>query len=132
MKKLGFLRIMITNQPDVAYGRVTFSEWEKIQRRVETLGFDDVFMCRHRTQDKCPMKKPSHLMLIAAADKWGIDPKSSYMIGDTFNDTLAGKKSGCTTILIKAPYNKGTKSDHLVKNFWEAARLIKTLNAPSG
>ena len=106
VKELGYLRIMITNQPDVAYGYMPEDEWERIQQCVtETLALDDVFMCRHRSEDKCPMKKPSSLMLVAAADKWGIDLSSSYMIGDTEKDIRAGKAAGCKTILVQRFYN---------------------------
>ena len=48
LKKLGFLRIMVTNQPDVAYGHLTRKEWEKVHRKItKEIKFDDVFICRH-------------------------------------------------------------------------------------
>lgn len=107
-----FLRILITNQPDVAHGYMIQDEWEKIQNAVvEKLQPDDVFMCRHRTQDNCPLKKPSPMMILAAADKWGIDLPSSYMVGDTEQDMQAGSAAGCRTILMKSSYNSGVKAD---------------------
>ncbi len=127
LKKMGFLIVLVTNQPDVAYGYVSQEEWEKIQNKVAKLGFDDIFMCRHRREDGCPFKKPSPMMLIAAADKWGIDLRRSYMVGDTEYDTGAGKSAGCTTILVDADYNRETESHYRVKDFWAAVQLIKAL-----
>lgn len=125
---LGFLRIMITNQPDVAYGYLSYEDWREVHETiVRRLPFDDVFMCRHATRDGCAFKKPSPLMLLAAADKWGIDLKSSYMIGDTINDTSAGKAAGCKTILIQAPYNKEVEADMIVPNILIASRMILNL-----
>jgi len=113
LKVLGFLSIIVTNQPDVANGFMTEDEWEKIHNTViERLRPDDFFMCRHRTMKECAFKKPSPLMLLAAADKWGIDLSASYMVGDTHKDMEAGKAAGCTTILLETSYNSGTEADY--------------------
>lgn len=125
LKKLGFLKILITNQPDLAYGIVSKENWLKIQRLVERLGFDDVFICRHTRYQKCYFRKPSPGMLLAAADKWGIDLKNSWMIGDTSADTEAGKAAGCQTILLVRNYNVDVKSDYIAKDMWNAVKFIQ-------
>lgn len=93
------------------------------------LDFDDICICRHRTQDNCPMKKPFPTMLMAAACKWDILLGGSYMIGDTENDILAGNAAGCKTILLRRPYNEG--SDYgatysVQDDFFSAALTIVT------
>ncbi|OGN03862.1 MAG: hypothetical protein A2655_01225 [Candidatus Yanofskybacteria bacterium RIFCSPHIGHO2_01_FULL_43_42] len=126
LKEMKFLRILVTNQPDVAHGYMDEDVWRRIQKRIEhTFGFDDVFMCRHRDEDKCPFKKPSPLMLLSAADKWGIDLGQSYMIGDTEADVLSGKMAGCRTILIDMFYNKDVSPDIRVASFADAVRHIQ-------
>ncbi|TSC89881.1 MAG: phosphatase [Parcubacteria group bacterium Gr01-1014_3] len=103
---LGYLRIITTNQPDVAYGHVSEEEWTKIHEAVlARVQPDDCFMCRHTREAGCPMKKPNPGMLIAAADKWNIDLSHSYIIGDTYADVSAGYKAGCNTIILERPYN---------------------------
>ena len=107
LKTSGFMRIMITNQPDVALGYMTEVNWNVIHSEVlSTLKLDDYYLCRHTEADNCPFKKPSPLMLQAAADKWGINLSRSYMVGDTVKDMEAGKAAGCETVLIRTPYNK--------------------------
>jgi|SRR3989338_1398370 len=102
MKEMGYLRIMVTNQPDVAHGYMSQKEWDDIHNTViDELKLDDYYMCRHTADDDCPYKKPSPMMLIAAADKWGIDLKNSIMIGDTRTDMLTGRAAGCKTILVR-------------------------------
>lgn len=103
---LGFMTIMITNQPDVALGYAERSEWNKIHSSViNYLELDDFYMCRHTSDQNCPCKKPLPGMLITASDKWGIDLNSSYMVGDTIADIGAGKAAGCKTVLIRKFYN---------------------------
>lgn len=125
LKDMGFLRILVTNQPDVGYGHIEYAEWHQIQNWVtKRYEFDDVFMCRHGRSSKCPNRKPRSGMLYAAADKHGISLAHSYMIGDTYKDMRAGETAGCTTILIDAPYNKRVKCDVRVKDLTGAAVYI--------
>lgn len=121
---VGFLRILVTNQPDVKKGLVSYDEWRAMQNKVEELGFDDIFICPHLTEDKCDCKKPKPGMLLEAAKKWNIDFPRSYMIGDTTADTLAAQAAGCTSILVKGSYNLDVTADYAVDNVIEAALLI--------
>ena len=125
LRRAGFLRIMVTNQPDVAHGYMEEEEWKKIHRAiVSSLDFDDVFMCRHRQGDGCPFKKPSGLMLQSAADKWGINLSKSYMVGDTYADSESGKLAGCETILVDRFYNQDAVCDVRVGNLMDAVKVI--------
>ncbi len=127
-KKLPFLKILVTNQPDVAYGKVTYDDWKKMQSRVEELPFDDVLICHHTRFDNCLCRKPQPGLLFKAAKIWSIDLKNSYLIGDTEKDVLAGQAAGCRTILIDADYNQSISSDYRVKTLLEAAELLKSLS----
>ena len=126
VRRLNYLRVMITNQPDVALGYLRPDTWQIIHDRVVShLKLDDVFMCRHRSQDNCPLKKPSPLMLLAAADKWGIDLAQSYMVGDSDKDIEAGRRAGCRTILIRRHYNSGVVADHTVFSLADILSIIE-------
>lgn len=131
LRNHGFLVILVTNQPDVAHGYMDEDSWRKIQKRVEdTLGLDDIFMCRHRAEDNCPFKKPSPLMLRAAADKFGIDLSRSWMVGDTDTDMQTGRAAGCRVILIDKPlplYNQNLGSsdyEYRASNILDAVDYI--------
>lgn len=128
LEEEGLLRILVTDQPDVTHGYMDEKIWQRIQNRVkDTLGFDDIFMCRHRREDNCPFKKPSPLMLQSAADKWGIDLSGSWMIGDTDQDMKTGRAAGCRVILIDHFYNSNLKEsdyDYRVYSLMEAVEFI--------
>ena len=117
--------ILITNQPDVAYGTMKRNDHEKIMSEVRALSFYDIFVCEHGREDGCVCKKPKPGMLLEAAKKHKIDLASSYMVGDTKNDMEAGKSAGCTTILVEQHYNTDAEADIRVKNLCEIVDLLE-------
>jgi len=128
----GFLRILVTNQPDITHGHVSPREWRWMQSCIEQLPFDDVFICFHTNTEGCLCKKPKPGMLLEAAKKWHIDLSHSYMIGDTGADTKAAAAAGCKSILVEAPYNKRVNTTKLATLRIFAVVLIGVLpNLPS-
>jgi len=124
LRNAGFLAILATNQPDIRYGKITEGDWQWIQNQIADIPFDDIFICFHGRDDGCECKKPKPGMLLAAAKKWQIDLKSSFMIGDERSDIEAGKAAGCKTILIEDEVNDGVTADKRVKNLSEAVKYI--------
>lgn len=113
----GYLAIVVTNQPVVARGEVTFDELEIIHNKMETLlGYegayvDAIYYCPHHPHKgyvgeiaelkiECDCRKPKPGMLLKAATDYNIDLKESWMIGDGENDVRAGKNAGCKTAFI--------------------------------
>jgi len=122
---LGLLRILATNQPDIAYGILSQTDHERIMQEVKALPLDDIFVCLHKRDDGCLCKKPKPGMLLDAADKWNIDLASSFMIGDTKDDVEAARAVGCATVIVDCDYNKEVEADIRVGSLLEAARSIK-------
>ena len=124
LKNHGYLRILVTNQPDIAYGTMTQENWRLIREEIDKLSFDDVYVCFHGRKEKCRCMKPEPGMFEDAVRKWDIDVSSSFIVGDTENDAEAGKTIGCTTILLARTYNSGISSDVRAKSLLEAAKWI--------
>lgn len=113
-----YLAIVVTNQPVIARGEVTFTELDMIHNKMETLlgkdgaYLDKIYFCPHHP-DKgfeseikelkidCSCRKPKPGMLLQASKDLNIDLSSSYMIGDSNSDVECGIRAGCTSILIK-------------------------------
>jgi D-glycero-D-manno-heptose 1,7-bisphosphate phosphatase len=57
-------------------------------------------VCFHDDVDGCTCRKPKPGMLTDAMKRHGIDPSSSFMVGDRWRDITAGRLAGCTTILV--------------------------------
>jgi D-glycero-D-manno-heptose 1,7-bisphosphate phosphatase len=101
LKELGFVLVVVTNQPDIAAGRNTMAildaMHEELRRR---LPVDEIKVCVHVDTDRCNCRKPKPGMLLEAAREQDIDLTRSIMIGDRWRDIEAGHAAGCSTILI--------------------------------
>lgn len=115
----GYLAIVVTNQPVIARGEVSWEELHEIHRKMETLlgkdgaYIDGIYICPHhpdkgfegeRPEYKidCDCRKPKSGLLLQAANDFNIDLSQSIMIGDSERDVEAGRNAGCfETIMIK-------------------------------
>lgn len=108
----GYLAVVVTNQPVIARGEVTWDELQDIHNKMETLlgqqgaYLDGLYFCPHHPHNgfegeivelkiDCDCRKPKPGMLIKAAGDLNIDLSSSFMIGDSDNDIQAGEAAGC-------------------------------------
>ncbi len=113
----GYLAIVVTNQPVVARGEVSFEELEEIHNKMETLlgkegvYLDAIYYCPHHPHKgyegerpelkiDCDCRKPKPGMLFKAAEDFNIDLSQSWMVGDGENDVKAGINAGCKTVLL--------------------------------
>lgn len=100
-KEAGFLVIVVTNQPDLTTGKTSREVIEAMNGRLrDELGVDDIIVCPHTDDARCDCRKPKPGMLLAAAEKWGIDLSRSIMVGDRWRDVEAGKAAGCTATVF--------------------------------
>lgn len=113
----GYLAIVITNQPVIARGEVTFAGLEEIHNKMETLlgqdgaYLDAIYFCPHHPHKgyegevpelkiDCDCRKPKAGMIFKAAKDFNIDISESWMIGDGENDVLCGINAGSKTAFI--------------------------------
>ena len=113
----GYLCIVVTNQPVIARGEVSWEQLDEIHNKLETkLGLegayiDGMYFCPHHPHKgyegeipelkfDCDCRKPKPGMLLQAAKDFNIDLSSSWMIGDGEIDIKAGIAAGCKTVLV--------------------------------
>ncbi|MFH1931655.1 MAG: HAD-IIIA family hydrolase [Pseudomonadota bacterium] len=125
LKNSGFKVIVVTNQPDIARGKLEQDnlDWMTDKIRKETK-VDDIIVCPHDDGDECDCRKPLPGMILHSAEKWGIDLANSYMIGDGWKDMEAGRQAGCRCILIDTAYNKDVDCERRVKTLAQAVQCI--------
>jgi D-glycero-D-manno-heptose 1,7-bisphosphate phosphatase len=127
LKEAGYTVIVCTNQPDVATGRTSRTAVDTMHALVrDRLKIDDIKVCFHTDQDGCDCRKPKPGMLLAAAHEHNIDLAASYMVGDRWRDTAAGKAAGCVTVFVDYGYDQDGPNtpDHVVASLAEAAGII--------
>jgi D-glycero-D-manno-heptose 1,7-bisphosphate phosphatase len=105
LKRLQFLLIVVTNQPDVARGSQSKSVVEEIHEfLLSRLPIDDIYVCYHDDADRCACRKPAPGLLLEAARKHDIQLNDSFLIGDRWRDIEAGTSAQCKTVLIDYGY----------------------------
>ena len=108
---LGFLLVVVSNQPDVARGTQRREVVETMNTRLrEMIPLDDIRVCYHDDGDGCDCRKPQPGLLLAAARDLDIDMAASFMVGDRSRDIEAGRRAGCLTILVGDGYGESLSS----------------------
>lgn len=140
----GYLAIVITNQPVIARGEVTFDELNEIHNKMETLlgtkgaFLDGIYFCPHHPHKgfegeiaelkiDCNCRKPGTGLIDRAVEDFNIDIEKSWMIGDTTGDIKTGKNAGCRTCLVKTG-QAGLDGKYDLKADFEADTLFDAIN----
>ena len=140
---LGFLVVVVTNQPVVARGWLTEKEVDHIHvtlaERLLKRGakLNAIYYCPHhpnanlkKYRIKCRCRKPNIGMVRKAVRELSIDLRASWMVGDGGRDVAAGKKAGLQTILVKTGYggkdiDYGATPDFVARDLGAAVAIIK-------
>lgn len=153
LNSIGMKVIVVTNQPQVARGLCTENDVERINRKIsgELLAqgakVDAFYFCPHHPEKHhadipehavkyrvdCSCRKPLPGMIRKAAADFGIDIKSSYMVGDQTFDIKAAENAGCRSILVttgKAGSDKkyDITPDFVCSDLKSACTLIKGIS----
>ena len=130
LKKLNFVCIVVTNQPDVSRGKINKNTVIKINNFLKKkIKLDDIFVCYHDDKDNCNCRKPKPGLLLQAGKKWNVDFKKSFMIGDQWRDIQSGEKAGCKTIFLDYKYKdkKPKNPDFVTDTLLNAVFFIEKL-----
>jgi D-glycero-D-manno-heptose 1,7-bisphosphate phosphatase len=147
LKSTGLPVIIVTNQSGVGRGYFTEEMVGQVHRMVQdTLqaagtGVDAFYYCPHHPsaavesyRQECRCRKPGTGMPDEAAERFGIDLRRSYVVGDTYRDMKMGFAIGARTVMLMTGYGRGEYEyrragwsrmpDLIAENLLEAARLI--------
>lgn len=137
INKSDYLSVVVTNQPMIAKGFVSFEEVENTHKKMETLlgeqhaYLNGIYYCPHHPEKgfegevpelkiECECRKPKAGMIFKAAEELNIDLNNSWMIGDSKRDIEAGKNAGCKTISIKENFG----ADYVAEDLKDAINYI--------
>lgn len=149
INQLGFLAIVISNQPGIAKGKFSpalldaMTEKMLVELRQQQARIDAIYYCPHHPEGivgeyrkVCECRKPKPGMLLKAAQEWDISLQESYFIGDGITDIQAGSAAGVSTILIYPSSRcylcdelnrQKVQPDHLAKNLLDGVHFIRQL-----
>jgi len=116
LAQAGFALVCVSNQPAAAKGKVSIEQLHAVHERVlellreQGVHLDAYRLCLHHPQavvpelaGACACRKPAPGMLLDAAEELHLDLASSWMLGDTDSDVIAGHAAGCRVVLIEHP-----------------------------
>jgi D-glycero-D-manno-heptose 1,7-bisphosphate phosphatase len=110
---MGFLAVIVSNQPGIAKGKCDRAFLEAVDAQLrdelarEGARLDAVYYCLHHPEAQvealraeCDCRKPKPGLLRRAARELDVDLARSYMVGDSVVDIEAGIAAGCRTIFV--------------------------------
>jgi D-glycero-D-manno-heptose 1,7-bisphosphate phosphatase len=135
LRQLGFALVVVTNQPDIARGKQTRDEVDRMHHALRArLPLDDIVVCAHDDVDDCPCRKPRPGMILDAAARLGLDLAESVCIGDRWRDVEAGKRAGVMAIFVDRGYDerRPTDADATVTSLPAAVEVIESQSVKGG
>jgi len=140
LQRLGYIFIVITNQPGICKGLFSDGDVMAVNDKLEALLADagiklsGFYYCPHDPASmktlfglNCKCRKPKPGMLHRASRELNIDLSSSWVIGDILHDVEAGNTAGCKTILI----NNGNETEWIVNDERTPDMIVAHINAAS-
>ncbi len=136
LQDLGYLLIIISNQPNIEKGIVSLAETkthnEALCSFLKSKGvlLNAIYFCPHRYGSKCMCRKPDLGLIRAAKKDFNIDTRKSWFIGDTTRDMETGHRAKLRTIHIPTKKENDdnkffeTKGDFVRKDIRAAAAII--------
>lgn len=144
LQKLDFKLFIVTNQPDFAKGKATLENLNLVKEKMlsilkeNNISISEYYACFHHPNGivpeytmKCECRKPGSLFLRQAIEKYSLNPKECWMIGDRDSDITCGQSIGAKTILVHNEHSVNEKNagksnpDFKAENLKSAVELIK-------
>jgi D-glycero-D-manno-heptose 1,7-bisphosphate phosphatase len=121
LKAAGLPWFLVSNQPSYAKGKAPLDMIWAIARRCEEMlagegvGFVEAYYCLHHPagviegySGPCDCRKPSPAVVLAAAQRHGLDLARSWFVGDRDSDVDCGRRAGTRTIRVAADHPVAT------------------------
>lgn len=102
----GWPLIIISNQSGIGRGYYSRGQLAQLEHYVDSrlraqgIGITAWYYCPHKPEANCACRKPRPGLILQAAGDLGINPASSWMLGDKASDIAAGLNAGCRAALI--------------------------------
>lgn len=137
--------VLVTNQSGIARGFFDAAVVEDVHRHIAELlarggaHIDAYYYCPHHPDGRvpdlavpCDCRKPGRALVDRAARELGIEPTTSFTVGDRWVDVGLARTIGGKGVLVRTGYGsieearapRGMRADAVVNNLVEAASWI--------
>lgn len=117
LNERGFKVIVVTNQAGIAFGYYGENDLQLIHECLKRelslyqATLDGIYYCPHHPRGtipeyrgECSCRKPKIGLFLKACKELNIDLAASYVVGDKLSDIGAGKRLGCSTVLVQTGF----------------------------
>ena len=143
--RAGLAVVMVTNQSGIARGFFTEAVVDEVHRHMAEIlaeggaHIDAYYYCPHHPDGKvagyaraCDCRKPGRGLVDRAVREFGVDPASSFVVGDRWLDVGLARRVGGEAVLVRTGYGMseehhppdGLTADAVVDNLIAAATWI--------
>ena len=130
LQEAGFALMVVSNQSGVGRGLMSLADArEQMDYLCELVAaggveLDDIVFCPHSPDAACTCRKPRPGLLVELCARHGIQPASSFMVGDRESDVLAGVAAGCRAVLLGQDQAVDSAADIVLPDLAAAAEFI--------
>jgi histidinol-phosphate phosphatase family protein len=131
LRRAGVPVAVITNQSGVGRGLIGPDDVAAVNRRIEDLAgpIGPWLMCVHAPEANCSCRKPRAGLVLAAAERLGVEASGCIVVGDTEADVLAASAAGARAILVP---NAATRAEEIARSHRVASSLLHAVDLVLG
>ncbi len=131
-----FKLFIITNQSGIGRGYYKEEDMHKFNRRLieelkkNGIHITEIYFCPHSPEEDCECRKPNTKFVDEAKDKYDLDMKKSWVIGDHPSDIELAHRAGCRSVYVLTGHGQKhikemkSKPDFMASNLLKAAQYI--------
>lgn len=141
MQSAGYLLFLISNQPSYTLGKTSLENIQAIEQTFaeifsnQGIEFTQYYYCHHHPDGirqenygECECRKPKPYFILKAKERYDLDLKQSWMIGDQDTDVFCGQAVKVKTVLIQNPHSRSkrgqSRPDYMVDTIEAAVGII--------
>jgi len=137
IQDLDFKIIIVTNQSGINRGYYKLKDFKDVTKHfneiVKNYGICilETMYCPHLPSENCECRKPKPGMILEAIQKYNVDKKKSFLIGDKDTDIEAGRSAGlgkCFKINGVREKIKYEKNNIICNELFKIAKVLQNKN----
>jgi histidinol-phosphate phosphatase family protein len=125
----GVALAVVSNQSGIGRGLLTETEVAAVNLRVEELlgPLGPWLVCPHAPDAGCDCRKPAPGLVLAAAERLGVDPERCAVVGDIGADVEAARAAGARGVLVPTPRTRPEEVEAAPERAGDLAEAIDLL-----
>ena len=108
LDRAGWALVVVTNQAAVGRGALAPHDLRAVHARLrelvraEGVELSGIFVCPHAPEERCACRKPRPGLILDAVKELGLEPRGSWLAGDTAKDVEAAHAAGVRAAVVES------------------------------